>query len=566
MTTDQGGKGAAQGHHAPVPSRVFVSYSRHDRDRVVPVVERLRELGVDPWWDRDQRGGERWWDRILTEIRDCGALVLVLSDASRRSVACGAETEYATALGKPILPIAIEPITPELRTGIAQFEIVDYSQADEGAAFALVRALQGLSPSGSLPHPLPEPPAQPLSYLAGLMEAVSSPASLSDDEQRDILWQLQQGTRSNDPDERGGTYRVLSALESRPDLTATALQQISAIRSRPDERAHQGGTFEQLLPLNRPMPVYSDLAERLLAPADGDPDPVVPHVLSVTAGYAYAGGQMLGMRLGQMGLDGNRCRTVAAQAEPMLIKSSAHFVQSHDGRVVILCFQGPEPAEASEWLTTRDPYGEQVALSVPGAEGQFGVHGCVYRNISVVKYQVLDLLRRAVARQSLADDTAEVDEQMDALYLTGHGLGGAMAALFAIKLAIEPDFSEIFKTLRWVCTFGQPMFCSPELAYALDEHSVLSRRVLRYVYQDDYAPHLPTQDVGDYGHFGRQLRYKGSGWTIAEEPSQTTNIGLLRPFQRLSHFSMSDHLPHHYVAALTPRGVPTEFGDAVYAS
>jgi hypothetical protein len=91
--------------------QLFVSYARPDRLRAESLAVQLRQAGIEVWLDSDLVGGQRWWDRILGQLRSCDAVVAALSKASIRSQACRSEREYAIQLGKPVLPITPSPVT-----------------------------------------------------------------------------------------------------------------------------------------------------------------------------------------------------------------------------------------------------------------------------------------------------------------------------------------------------------------------------------------------------------------------------------------------------------------------
>ena len=66
---------------------------------------------------------------------------MIISDASLKSRACALEREYARALGKPIIPVAIAVTRVPMPSDIQTLQIVDYSTPTGDAAFALVSAL-----------------------------------------------------------------------------------------------------------------------------------------------------------------------------------------------------------------------------------------------------------------------------------------------------------------------------------------------------------------------------------------------------------------------------------------
>jgi hypothetical protein len=327
------------------------------------------------------------------------------------------------------------------------------------------------------------------------------------------------------------------------------------------------------------FPVYPDLVERLVA-AGEIPDPAVLHTLAVCAGYAYAGPEVVTMMMARMGLAANRCRAITMVVDPMFIRSTAHVVQSEDGRVVILCYRGTEPMSLVNWLTDADVYPERVLLPFPGTDGDFTIHAGFYRNVRATRFEVLAALERAASGLSVAPERSDerVAHPMQVLYVTGHSLGGAMASLLAVMLRTNPHFAALADALRLVVTFGQPMLASPELARACQADPFLGSQVLRHVFGDDVVPHLPPRDSGRFEHFGVEHHFDGTGWSVVGPTQQMGHLaGLLEaPLSYLSRrievlrrvpfrHSIDDHLPHHYIAALTPPGVPSEFGDLPYA-
>ncbi|MGH9283268.1 MAG: lipase family protein, partial [Acidimicrobiales bacterium] len=166
-----------------------------------------------------------------------------------------------------------------------------------------------------------------------------------------------------------------------------------------------------------------------------------------------------------------------------------------------------------------------------------------------------------------------------ALYLTGHSLGGALAALLGIMVATEPEYRAFAQQLRAIYSYGQPMVGDPALARACEDHPFLGRNVVRYVYGNDVVTRLSPKPSGPFAHFGREYRCRAGveprRWV--RSPTYRTQISNLLelassplsiltkqvPWLRKLNLGASfhDHLPHHYVAALTPPGVRTEFGD-----
>jgi hypothetical protein len=344
-------------------------------------------------------------------------------------------------------------------------------------------------------------------------------------------------------------------------------------------------SYSQLRPMAGPgdlttatFPVYADLADRLVS-ARAHPDQNVAHVLGVCAGYSYSEGDTVAAIMARMGLEQNRCLTVSETVDAMFICSTAFVVQSACGRVVVVSYRGTEPANFINWLTDMDVNPERISLPFPGATGQFGVHAGFYRNVRATRYQVAAALRLALEGRSVIGD-GESTGKLEALYLTGHSLGAAMAAMLGLMIQTEPAYRPVADKLRAVYTYGQPMIGDPALARACRDHPFLGEKVVRYVHAHDVVASLPPTASGDFAHFGKEYQYlkskSGEGsWRLNEEPmKQVSNLldiplaalaFVAHQFRRLRNIpfqhSLEDHGPQHYVAALTPPDVRSEFGD-----
>jgi hypothetical protein len=323
------------------------------------------------------------------------------------------------------------------------------------------------------------------------------------------------------------------------------------------------------------FPVHPDLVERLLG-ADTHPDETVAHALGVCAAYAYADTDTVAMMMARMGLPGSHVRRVGLYVDPMFISSTAYLVQSADGRVVVLAYRGTEPTRFINWLTDADIHPDQIAIPFEDEDTTYAVHGGFYRNVRATRFQIVSALQRALEGRSVHEDRDEVLRPLEALYVTGHSLGGAMAALLGVMLAKQSAYAPIAEVLRGVYTFGQPMVGTPRFAAACQDDPFLRERVVRFVYGRDVVAFLPPRDTGAFRHFGQERRFRRAWpWQVSAEPAGQMGFAaelvgvplsfVARQFplsRRLPfRYRIDDHLPHHYVAALTPPGVPNEFGD-----
>ena len=339
------------------------------------------------------------------------------------------------------------------------------------------------------------------------------------------------------------------------------------------------------------FPVYQDLA-RTLSEATEHPHPTVAHLLAAAAGYAYSDAETLSMMMARMGLEENHCLMVRQYVDAMFIDSTAFLVQSADGSVVILAYRGTQPTNLISWLTDADVYPDQIALPLGEDSETYAIHAGFYRNVLSTRYEVIAALLGALEGRSVLDDgrphaTDALRKGGDmapatTLYVTGHSLGGAMAAIMSVMLTVEPEYVKKFAhVFRAAYTYGQPMVGSPDFATACTEQSFLANNVIRYVYRRDPVPRLPPKQADAFKHFGQEYHYTGTYPWSDTTSHPAGQAGLLsavleaplgfvaqqfKPLRGLPfEFSLNDHGPQHYISALTPPLVPNEFGDAYLA-
>ncbi len=88
--------------------KFFVSYSRSVTSDVEKVVDLLKAVGHDVWWDVDILPIQDWWSTILDEIETCEIFLFVVSEKAVQSPYCLAELAYATGRNRPILPFIVD--------------------------------------------------------------------------------------------------------------------------------------------------------------------------------------------------------------------------------------------------------------------------------------------------------------------------------------------------------------------------------------------------------------------------------------------------------------------------
>lgn len=317
-------------------------------------------------------------------------------------------------------------------------------------------------------------------------------------------------------------------------------------------------------PVKPPFPIHESLVDALLrAHLHGvqGRDETVAHALGVCAGYAYADASTVALMAGRLGLSGSRCVRLAQVVDAMYIFSTAYLIQSACGRVVIVAFRGTELANVGNWLADVDVGDE----SVPLAGAPLRVHSGFLRNLRAVRLGVMEHLHHALDGRRIDDPDARTEHPMQALFVTGHSLGGALASLFALTLTD----SAIADRMRAVYTYGQPLAVGGPLPA---DAGPVAAKLVRHVLPRDPIPALPLASWGRLEHFGAEYRHLNGAWTLSAEPTRQMR-GLwraLRPLfalfagekrRKRLQYSLTDHGPHRYLAALRPTDRVTEFGD-----
>src|SRR5207247_3127222 len=99
-----------------MPENVFVSYARADgEDFAKKLHDHLEANGFMTWLDRrDIKLGENWDLSIDKAIRECWALLFVMTPSGVESPNCHDEWSRALSFKKPVLPLLVKPSVPPM--------------------------------------------------------------------------------------------------------------------------------------------------------------------------------------------------------------------------------------------------------------------------------------------------------------------------------------------------------------------------------------------------------------------------------------------------------------------
>lgn len=132
---------------------IFISHSSRDNDAAARLVDWLREQGhsslfldFDP--DLGIPGGVDWEQRLYQQLRQCQAVIALLSENWLASRWCFAEVVIARDRGKPVLPVKIAPC--DAGTVFPALQQIDLSAGQGDGYGRLARGLKehGLDPEG----------------------------------------------------------------------------------------------------------------------------------------------------------------------------------------------------------------------------------------------------------------------------------------------------------------------------------------------------------------------------------------------------------------------------------
>jgi len=220
--------------------RIFLSYAHQDRETVETLHDKLTIAHHDVWFDEELRGGQQWWEEILTRISDSDLVIFVASPDSFHSKACGLEVAWASATNRKIMPIEVRPIDVlDGPDAIQQIQVESFVNPTDDDWIRLTADIAVATRSGELPDPMPAPYPAPVVDLTAARKIVGQ-TSISGDEQRSLVAELK--VRLPNADETAAVVAVLEQLRSYPDIVESVGDEIDDLlrqyrTSKPDEHS-----------------------------------------------------------------------------------------------------------------------------------------------------------------------------------------------------------------------------------------------------------------------------------------------------------------------------------------
>ncbi|KAL9685978.1 hypothetical protein QQ045_023433 [Rhodiola kirilowii] len=173
----------------------------------------------------------------------------------------------------------------------------------------------------------------------------------------------------------------------------------------------------------------------------------------------------------------SRCDGVIEDFEIVeLIVDVQHCLQAFVGvdkdiNAIVIAFRGTQEHSIQNWV--EDLYWKQLDVSYPGMPDAMVHHGFyfAYHN-TTMRPGILSAIKTA----------NEIYGEMK-IIVTGHSMGGAMASLCGLDLAVNHNANEV-----QVMTFGQPRIGNAAFA---TYYRQLVPNTIRVTNEHDIVPHLP---------------------------------------------------------------------------
>jgi len=128
--------------------RIFLSYSRKNKRFVRHLQQRLFAAGFFPFMDETGlAGGQVWIARLEREVTRCDVFVYVISRASLGSLWCRWEYTLAARLGKPILPLLVEPrASDDIHGPLRHLQFCRAARVTHQAMSSIIRGVYNAQP------------------------------------------------------------------------------------------------------------------------------------------------------------------------------------------------------------------------------------------------------------------------------------------------------------------------------------------------------------------------------------------------------------------------------------
>ncbi|WP_437579523.1 lipase family protein [Sorangium sp. So ce887] len=359
--------------------------------------------------------------------------------------------------------------------------------------------------------------------------------------------------------------------------------------ARPQRSAHEAEFSQRSQRLEgASSSAESAVSEYMLNVREGVHDRNIANFLGIASSWSYSDIDTFARLMHRRGIATYNETVGLTNTNPALfVDTTAYLVQSASRKIAILTFRGTGLQNTVNWLT-------DVSARPDTFLSAGRVHGGFYRAALLLWPTIRSLLQSALNGDSICEaamqERAKVQDcrgaphacgeagqpgapggegpealrgvgprssqeersGLDALYITGHSLGGALAVVAAALIHIDPELDAIRRKVRGIYTYGQPMVGFSDFAARFDEE--FGKKLFRHVYGKDIVPCLPPRTTGPFVHFGREFQSDEGGWVYRSTSASqvrtflgSTVVGVLAWVQtQLSGLPLLQWLPTRY--------------------
>ena len=298
---------------------------------------------------------------------------------------------------------------------------------------------------------------------------------------------------------------------------------------------------------NTPPPTSNNtFSTELLKVQPGEYSKYVAKQLSYISGWSYSDFDTFKDQLADQIGPHTDIVEIQVKNEPMTVEATAQVIRTSDKKVMIVAFRGTEVTNPINWIT--DAIAKKTNF-FPSSNDESSKNVQVHTGFKT-NFEKVWLGQKGVLMHLLIPDMMNIEydysklpgssqqppscrnneqDLLEAIYITGHSLGGAMAFLAGLWLGAQQHnnvfASLLFSKLRGVYTYGAPM--------VIDNHArtycqnLVGYLNFRHVYYNDIVPHLPPLSAGGFDHVGVEFRYHPRhGWVSKQDegllPETTT--------------------------------------------
>lgn len=276
--------------------------------------------------------------------------------------------------------------------------------------------------------------------------------------------------------------------------------------------------------------------------------PYAAKVLMTFAGWSYSDYDTFVDMVGDTVGPGVETLMIQIKNEPMIVQATAQLIRSEDKKTIVVVFRGTEMTNLVNWMTDAVCKKEKFALDCNPSPKTVEVHNGFKMNFEKVWRGQKGILKHLLHPEMLRKDydydkprdqqVLKTDEygkvvetgafpdefrDLEAIYICGHSLGGAMAFLGGLYSMADLHGSDKLKTkLRGVYTYGSPMVIGSNSLFAPENRekseAICKDVTFRHVYYNDIVPHLPPLSMGAFDHVGPEYRFHPRhGWKKRNE-------------------------------------------------